>query len=250
MVGMRWKFQSIGEYNAILGLYNIKCEQTDGRVNGREYHGLVYFATDDNGNVIVTPLKASRLGKFASRTAIDSRFERAKDKIDIAPTRRSVADALARSSDKDGFIAKLKESNIDVVFRYTDEGRIYGVTFVDHGTQTSLNGSRLGKEFSANALQTRFSQAQPQQPIQQQPNRQPTSVPTVVPPPSSPSNTTSGTANTTNTAQPRSAKNLANDYDPIIPGLDLFQPGQSVNPDEEDFRRRLQRKKKGMRRRF
>jgi hypothetical protein len=69
MVGMRWKFQSIGEYNAILGLYNIKCEQTDGRVNGREYHGLVYFATDDNGNVIVTPLKASRLGKFASRTA-------------------------------------------------------------------------------------------------------------------------------------------------------------------------------------
>ena len=75
MVGMRYKFQTMGEYNAILGLYNIKCEQTDGRVNGREYHGLVYFATDDNGNVIASPLKASRLGKFASRTAIDSRFE-------------------------------------------------------------------------------------------------------------------------------------------------------------------------------
>ncbi|MCM1141228.1 MAG: relaxase/mobilization nuclease domain-containing protein, partial [Muribaculum sp.] len=43
MVGMRWKFQSIGEFNAILSLYNIRCEQTDGRVNGREYHGLVYF---------------------------------------------------------------------------------------------------------------------------------------------------------------------------------------------------------------
>lgn len=39
MVGMRWKFQSMGEYNAILSLYNVKCEQTDGRVNGREYHG-------------------------------------------------------------------------------------------------------------------------------------------------------------------------------------------------------------------
>ncbi len=76
MVGMRYKFQSIGEYNAVLGLYNVKCEQTDGRVNGREYHGLVYFATDDEGKVIATPFKASRLGKFASRTAIDSRFER------------------------------------------------------------------------------------------------------------------------------------------------------------------------------
>ena len=52
MVGMRYKFQTIGEYNAILGLYNIRCEQTDGRVNGREYHGLVYFATDDNGKTI------------------------------------------------------------------------------------------------------------------------------------------------------------------------------------------------------
>ena len=33
MVGMRYMFQTIGEYNAILSLYNIRCEQTDGRVN-------------------------------------------------------------------------------------------------------------------------------------------------------------------------------------------------------------------------
>ena len=74
MVGMRYRFQTMGEFNAILGLYNVKCEQTDGKVNGREYHGLVYFATDDSGKVIASPFKASRLGKFASRTAIDSRF--------------------------------------------------------------------------------------------------------------------------------------------------------------------------------
>lgn len=58
LVGMRWQFQSIGEYNAILGLYNVRCEMTDGKVNGREYHGLVYLATDDNGNTIATALKA------------------------------------------------------------------------------------------------------------------------------------------------------------------------------------------------
>ena len=58
MVGMRYKFQTIGEYNAILSLYNVRCEQTDGRVNGREYHGLVYFATDDSGKTIATPFKA------------------------------------------------------------------------------------------------------------------------------------------------------------------------------------------------
>ena len=63
------------------------------------------------------------------------------------PTKRRVADALAQSTGKDDFIAKLNESNIDVVFLYTDEGRIYGVTFVDYETQTALNGSRLGKRF-------------------------------------------------------------------------------------------------------
>lgn len=247
MVGMRYKFQTMGEYNAVLSLYNIRCEQTDGRVNGREYHGLVYFATDDNGNTIATPLKASRLGKFASRTAIDGRFERAKEKIDVAPTKRKVADALNQASGKEDFVARLKERNIDVVFRYTDEGRIYGVTFVDHDTMTALNGSRLGKEFSANALNARFSQ-------QHQPTKQAPTA-TVVPIPT-PTNTTSESQSTSSArtapapTQSLSAHSDSGDYDFTLPGLDLFQPGQSFNLDEEEFRRRMQKKKKGMRRRF
>ena len=247
MVGMRYKFQSMGEYNAILGLYNVRCDTADGRVNGREYHGLVYFATDDNGNTIATPFKASRLGKFASRTAIAGRFERAKEKIDVAPTKRKVADALSQSSGKDDFVTKLKERNIDVVFRYTDEGRIYGVTFVDHDTMTALNGSRLGKEFSANALNARFNQ-QPQ-PTEVAPTA------TVVPIPT-PTNTTSESQSTSSAGtapsptQSQSAHSDSGDYDFTLLGLDLFQPGQSFNPDEEEFRRRMQKKKKGIRRRF
>lgn len=247
MVGMRYKFHSMGEYNAILGLYNVRCDTADGRVNGREYHGLVYFATDDNGNTIATPLKASRLGKFASRTAIDGRFERAKEKIDVAPTKRKVADALGQSSGKDDFIAKLKERNIDVIFLYTDEGRIYGVTFVDHDTVTALNGSRLGKEFSANALNARFNQEP--QPTEQAPTA------TVVPIPT-PTNTTSESQSTSSAGTApaptpsQSVHSDSGDYDFTLPGLDLFQPGQSFNPDEEEFRCRMQRKKKGIRRRF
>lgn len=263
MVGMRYKFQTIGEYNAILSLYNVRCEQTDGKVNGREYHGLVYFATDDSGKTIATPFKASRLGKFASRTAIDGRFERAKNKIDVAPTKRKVADVIANVTDKSNFIAKLKERNIDVVLRYTDEGRIYGVTFIDHNTMTVLNGSRLGKEFSANAINERFNN----------PANAPTDTPDVIPhiviPPiePTPEDTHSDTVQEPDNNQPSgSQQNSTNgqqqstitqsvsdfgDYDLPIPGLDLFQQGQSFNPDEEDFRRRMQRKKKkGPRHRF
>lgn len=253
MVGMRYKFQTLGEYNTVLSLYNIKCEQTDGRVNGREYHGLVYFATDDNGKTIANPFKASRLGKFASRTAIDSRFEKAKDKIDVDPTKRKVADVLAGATDKEYFTAKLKAQNIDVVFRYTDEGRIYGVTFIDHNTMTVLNGSRLGKQFSANALNERFNNPQPT-------NDMPVPDTPVIMPKLNTDTHSDTQLHSGNTQAPSDGQHQsvdspsATDYgdsDFTLPGLDLFQQGQSFNPDEEEFRRRMQRKrKKGPRHRF
>lgn len=259
MVGMRYKFQTLGEYNAVLSLYNIRCEQTDGRVNGREYHGLVYIATDDEGKVVANPFKASRLGKFASRTAIDSRFEKSKYKIDVAPTRSRVAGVLARATDKDDFTAKLKESGIDVVFRYTDEGRIYGVTFIDHNTMTVLNGSRLGKQFSANALNERFNNPQPT-------NDMPVpGTPVIVPEQNTDTHSDTQLHSGNTQAQSAGQQNGGGQqqsgttpsssdyggYDFTLPGLDLFQPGQSFNPDEEEFRRRMQRKKKkGPRHRF
>ena len=116
LVGMRYKFQTLGEYNAVLSLYNIRCEEADGRYNGREYHGLVYFAMDDDGKTISTPLKASRLGKFAGREAVDQRYQNAKEKIDVRPTKRKVAAVMAQSSGKDDFIARLKTENIDLCF--------------------------------------------------------------------------------------------------------------------------------------
>lgn len=254
MVGMRYKFQTLGEYNAVLSLYNIRCEQTDGRVNEREYHGLVYFATDDEGKVIANPFKASRLGKFASRTAVEGRFERAQEKIDVAPTKNRVADVLAHATDKEDFTYKLKDCGIDVVFRYTDEGRIYGVTFIDHNTMTVLNGSRLGKQFSANAINERFNNPQaqptndvpvPDTPVTVQEPEQTTDT-------HSDTQSQSGNTQAPSDGQHQSAtSHSATDYsdcDFTLPGLDLFQPGQSFNPDEEEFRRRMQRKKKKGRR--
>lgn len=252
MVGMRYRFQSMGEYNAILGLYNVKCEPTDGRVNGREYHGLVYYALDDSGNVIASPFKASRLGRFASRTAIDGRFERSKEKTDIRPVRRVVAEVMERSSGKDDFIAGLKERNIDLVLRYTDEGRIYGVTFIDHNSMTVLNGSRLGKEFSANAIENWF--------------RNPSDKPaaTVVPKngdtvrqPETESHwqdNTDTSANGRQSSQKHPQEHVnrpdtGHEDMPSLPGLDgLFQTGPRFDAEEEAFYRAMQRRKKKKRR--
>ena len=249
MVGMRYKFQTLGEFNAILSLYNVKAEQTDGRVNGREYHGLVYFATDDSGNVVASPFKASRLGKFASRTAIDNRFVRAKDRIDVNPTRTIVADALAQSSNKEEFIARLKAARIDVLFRYTEEGRIYGVTFIDHNTMTVLNGSRLGKDYSANAFERRFNgeQTQPDMPVV----IPVTDTQTPDADTSTPNDTTSsapeGTSQTQNPT-PQPAEHHSDNDMPELPGLYLFHVGPGYDAQEDAFYRAIRRKKKNGRR--
>ena len=249
MVGMRYKFQTLGEFNAILSLYNVRAEQTDGRVNGREYHGLVYFATDDSGNVVASPFKASRLGKFASRTAIDNRFVRAKDRIDVNPTRTVVADALAQSSNKADFVARLKAARIDVLFRYTEEGRIYGVTFIDHNTMTVLNGSRLGKDYSANAFERRFNgeQTQPDMPV----IIPVTDTHTPDADTSTPNDTTSsapdGTSQTQNPT-PQPAEHHSDNEMPELPGLDLFHVGPGYDAQEDAFYRAMRRKKKKGRR--
>lgn len=245
MVGMRYKFQTLGEFNAILSLYNVRAEQTDGRVNGREYHGLVYFATDDSGNVVASPFKASRLGKFASRTAIDNRFVRAKYRIDVNPTRTVVADALAQSTNKEDFITRLKAAKIDVLFRYTEEGRIYGVTFIDHNTMTVLNGSRLGKDYSANAFERRFNgeQTQPDMPVvipitdTQTPDADTTT----------PNDTTTSAPDDTSQMQnptPQPAEHHSDNDLPELPGLDLFHVGPGYDAQEDAFYRAMRRKKK------
>jgi hypothetical protein len=50
----------------------------------------------------------------------------------------------------------LAANGMNVVFRLNDAGRIYGVTFIDHQNKCVLNGSRLGKDFSANAFNELF----------------------------------------------------------------------------------------------
>lgn len=46
----------------------------------------------------------------------------------------------------------MQKLGISTVVRRNGTGRIYGINFIDHNSKTVWNGSRLGKEFSANAF--------------------------------------------------------------------------------------------------
>ena len=219
----RYRFQTMGEYRALLSLYNMTVEEARGNVRGREYNGLVYSVTDDSGNKVGNPFKSSLFGKSVGYDAVQRKFARSKTEIKDRKladmTKRTVLSLLQGTYDKERFIATLKEKGIDTVLRYTEEGRIYGATFIDHRTGCVLNGSRMGRELSANALQEHFT------------------LPYAGQPPVPLSITTEGQEET----QAPSTSEYGRDLD----GMGLFSPeGPAVDAEEEAFIRAMQRRKK------
>lgn len=156
-----YRFQSFGEYKALLACYNVYAEEVKGEINGKPYQGIVYSAMNDKGEKVGNPVKASRIGKSVGYEALERRMQKSgeviKDKNLKEHTRRTVAIVMKTADNRRELERQLKQKGIDVLFRQNDSGRIYGVTFIDHNNRVVLNGSRLGKEFSANVFNETYS---------------------------------------------------------------------------------------------
>jgi len=214
---------SFKEYRALLSTYNICVEEVKGEVYGKPYNGLVYFATDDKGKKVGNPFKASLFGKAVGYEALQNSFKASKEKLKekhLAPkTKAIVAGALRCSATKEDFRANLHRKGIDVLFRENEQGRFYGITFIDHNNGCVANGSRLGKELSANAVAEWFDRPHPElsAPIQQSEKG---GIP----------------------------QTLTSDGDSVLGGLlDLPLEAHGTDWEEEQFRRRMQRKKRKQR---
>ena len=158
-----YRFQSVGEFRALLSLYNIGLEEVKGEVNGHSYHGILYSALDKDGEKTGTPIKSSVLGKPAGMAAIEKQMRQSgtaiKDKKLKERTRRIVSAAMKSPRTESDFRRELSAQGIDLVLRRNEDNRIYGVTFIDHRSRVVLNGSRLGKDFSANVFNEYFLSA-------------------------------------------------------------------------------------------
>lgn len=157
-----YTFQSIGEYRTLLEKMNVTVEEVKGLKNGIPYHGLIYSALDNDKNKIGKPFKSSLFGKEINLQTLNLHFEKSKQRIADNKTREQlkpiITEAMQQAQSIDEFSLLLKEKNIEPVFRQNESGRIYGVTFIDYNNRCVLNGSRLGKEFSANVFEERFRQ--------------------------------------------------------------------------------------------
>ncbi|MBD3905396.1 relaxase/mobilization nuclease domain-containing protein [Chryseobacterium sp. Ch-15] len=149
-------FQSIGAYNTLLSQFNITLEEVNGELHGKMRKGIVYFVTDENGKKISLPFKSSLFGKHAGSNNIQAQIQKskvnAKNKLSKQILKTTVETAVKTSNSEATFKKQLLEQRIAVVIRKNDQGRIYGITFIDHISKSVWNGSQLSKDLSANSF--------------------------------------------------------------------------------------------------
>jgi hypothetical protein len=157
----RYKYTSLHELNAVLGIYNIRAER--GREGSRmeKHKGLYYRILDGQGDPVGVPIKASLFYSRPTLTRLESKFDRNKITGKGHTARiKNVVDHLAAAKVKpslEGLESALAKEGITLVQRRNSKGFLYGLTYVDHKTGAVFNGSALGKSYSAKEMQERFS---------------------------------------------------------------------------------------------
>lgn len=156
----KYHFLTFNEYKAVLTKFNIAAEEVKGSHYGDSFSGVVYSATDNDDKKVGNPFSAATLGKFAGSEALEKKYRASKEYLEKrpigAPLKRTINQAFTGATTKEQLQYNLFQSGIGVVYRENVAGRLYGVTFIDHNTGVVLNGSRLGKEYAANAIVERL----------------------------------------------------------------------------------------------
>lgn len=152
----QYKFSSLPELNAILKLYNVTADRCAEGSYIHNKRGLLFRVLDEKGNKVGTPIKASLFHMKPTLANLEKKFaENERLKQPYAKQLRSRIDFVLLSKGgmiMEQFVEQLRKEGISVVLRQNNEGRVYGVTYIDHKSKAIFNGSDLGKAYSANAI--------------------------------------------------------------------------------------------------
>jgi len=158
-----YRYQTFGEYSAMLSSFNIEAKQVKGEHEGVPFTGIIYSVTDDMGKPLGAPIKSSLIGKGFGYDGLNKRMKHNTKEFKTGKWKPKIRNEVALAmhgcrGDRNAFIHLLKGRGIDAIFRENEEGRIYGATFIDHNSKEVYNGSRLGKGFSANEFNRLFNE--------------------------------------------------------------------------------------------
>lgn len=157
----QYRYASLPELNAVLKQYNVMAER--GNENSRvfQHNGLLYRILDAEGNPIGVPIKASLFYNNSNLKFLEEKFR--ENEVKRMPHKARIKNVIdmflsGKKVTLQDLIKALEKQGIHVALRQNDIGLIYGVTYVDHQTKCVFNGSELGKQYSAKAIQERCQQ--------------------------------------------------------------------------------------------
>jgi hypothetical protein len=155
-----YKFTSLSEFNAVLGLYNIQAFR--GKENGKIYQhkGLVYRAVQENKSLRHRYITASSFKSKPTIKNLEKKFE-----LNLSEPRRlknqqrvtvAIDWTLAKSAlPLSAFKKALENERISVVLQQDKEGVLQNIHYVDHQTRSVFDGATLGGRYTAAAMRER-----------------------------------------------------------------------------------------------
>lgn len=164
----KYKFTSLAELNAILGLYNIMADR--GAPGSRTYQsgGLNYRIINAYGQKVGVPIKASLFANSPTLKTLEGKF--LKNDVARAPFRAALKSKIdvtlkfKKPSSLEELKNQLKDRGIRLIPRINDTGVIYGLTYIDLKTKSIFNGNDLGKDYSAKRILEKIHLAQDSDP--------------------------------------------------------------------------------------
>jgi hypothetical protein len=157
-----YRYTSIHELNAVLKQYNViaDCGKEGTFIHSK--NGLHYSLIDKNGEPVGVPIKASSIYGQPTLTKLSEQFS--LNELLRGPHKDRVRNAINsfdgfKHKNLNDFISHMVSNQIYPVLRQNNEGRIYGITFIDNSTRCVFNGSVLGKQYSAQGILNRFEKS-------------------------------------------------------------------------------------------
>jgi len=150
-----YQFSSLPELNAVLKQFNVVADRGGADTEMFRRGGLVYCLLDEQGNKVGVPIKSSSLYTKPTLQWLKAQFPKHHaNKLVHKSALKATIDKVITVSPRDraDFVNALKEQGVAVVFRNNEQGQAYGITFVDHIHKMVLNGSSLGKAYTAKAI--------------------------------------------------------------------------------------------------